>query len=106
MIPPRQPPHLPALPPGSMSTPSPAESRYRPPFTPGKSFYARKARAIYEAQMREHILRRKQAGCSFEELALELGVSQFVVRKLYRQALERLQTMPPRTSRRLPLEQM
>jgi hypothetical protein len=88
-------PELRALPPGSLSNrPDPSD-----PDTPipgwKRSLLSRKSKAIYEAEMRLHILTRKQAGYTFKAIAAELQVSVDTVKRYYRQALDRIIEMEP-----------
>jgi DNA-binding CsgD family transcriptional regulator len=79
---------LPALPPGSLSAQPRARKRYT-------GYYARKARAIYELQVREYVVQRRSEGASFQEIARELDLSVPTVRAYHRKSITRAVSMIP-----------
>lgn len=79
---------IPSLPSGSVSPEKSKKKRYN-------GYYKRRAEAIYELQTREHIVRRKNEGASFEEIAKELGQSRVTVWRYYRKTMDRVVDMVP-----------
>jgi DNA-binding CsgD family transcriptional regulator len=79
---------LPVLPLGSLSAPVRARKRYT-------GYYSRKSRAIYELQVREYVVQRRNEGATFGEIARELDLSLPTVRAYYRKSITRAVSMIP-----------
>jgi AcrR family transcriptional regulator len=81
-------PRLPTLPPGTVRPEARARRRYT-------GYYARRARAIYELQVRDHIVRARSQNRTFKEIAQELGLSIPTVRAYFQKSLDRAVAMMP-----------
>jgi DNA-binding CsgD family transcriptional regulator len=82
---------LPAMPSHSLSAaPKPFTARKR--YT---GYYSRKSRAIYELQVREYVVQRRNEGATFREIARELDLSLPTVRAYYRKSITRAVSMIP-----------
>jgi DNA-binding CsgD family transcriptional regulator/predicted transcriptional regulator len=82
---------LPAMPSHSLSAaPKPLAARKR--YT---GYYSRKSRAIYELQVREYVVQRRNEGATFGEISRELDLSLPTVRAYYRKSITRAVSMIP-----------
>jgi DNA-binding CsgD family transcriptional regulator len=82
---------LPAMPSHSLSA-APKAPTARKRYT---GYYSRKSRAIYELQVREYVVQRRNEGATFREISHELDLSLPTVRAYCRRSITRAVSMIP-----------